>query len=180
MLPKAHLTSHSRMSGSRWVITPSWLFESWRSFLYSSVYSCHLSLIASAAAAKLLQSCPTLCDPRDSSPPGSTIPGILQARTLKWVAISFSNAWKWKMKAKSLSHVRLFTTPWATAYRLLHPWDSPGKSTGVGCWDINLNPNLIKVTLVILNSILAGNIPYNIFYWHFHIIVSKFIFREKG
>ena len=58
-----------------------------------------------AAAAKSLQSCPTLCDPRDGSPPGSPIPGILQARTLEWVAISFSNAWKWKVKVKSLSRV---------------------------------------------------------------------------
>ena len=65
------------------------------------------SLAAAAAAAKSLQSCPTLCDPRDGSPPGSPVPGILQARTLEWVAISFSNAWKWKVKVKSLSHVRL-------------------------------------------------------------------------
>ena len=63
-------------------------------------------LTAAAAAAKLLQSCPTLCDPIDS-PPGSPVPGILQARTLEWVAISFSNAWKWKVKVKSLSRVRL-------------------------------------------------------------------------
>ena len=62
---------------------------------------------AAAAAAKLLQSCPTLCDPTDGSPPGSAIPGILQARTLEWVAISFSNVWKWKVKVKSLSRVRL-------------------------------------------------------------------------
>ena len=62
---------------------------------------------AAAAAAKSLQSCPTLCDPIDGSPPGFPIPGILQARTLKWVAISFSNAWKWKVKVKSLSHVQL-------------------------------------------------------------------------
>ena len=62
---------------------------------------------AAAAAAKSLQSCPTLCDPIDGSPPGSPIPGILQARTLEWVAISFSNAWKWKVKVKSLSCVRL-------------------------------------------------------------------------
>ena len=67
-----------------------------------------VSLILNAAAAKLLQSCPTLCDPTDSSPPGSPIPGILQARTLEWVAISFSTARKWKVKVKSLSHVRLF------------------------------------------------------------------------
>ena len=60
-----------------------------------------------AAAAKSLQSCPTLCNPIDGSPPGSTIPGILQARILEWVAISFSNAWKWKVKVKSLSRVRL-------------------------------------------------------------------------
>ena len=62
------------------------------------------------AAAKSLQSCPTLCDPRDGSPPGSPVPGILQARTLEWIAISFSNAWKWKVKVKSLSHVRLLAT----------------------------------------------------------------------
>ena len=62
---------------------------------------------AAAAAAKSLQSCPTLCDPTDSNPPGSPVPGILQARTLEWVAISFSNAWKWKVKVKSLSRVRL-------------------------------------------------------------------------
>ena len=65
---------------------------------------------AAAAAAKSLQSCPTLCDPINSSPPGSPIPGILQARILEWVAISFSNAWKWKVKVKSLSCVRLLAT----------------------------------------------------------------------
>ena len=70
-----------------------------------------------AAAAKSLQSCPTLCDPIDGSPPGSPFPGILQARTLEWVAISFSNAWKWKVKVKSLSSVWLLATPWTTAYQ---------------------------------------------------------------
>ena len=70
-----------------------------------------------AAAAKSLQSCPTVCDPVDGSPPGSPVPGILQARTLEWVAISFSNAWKWKVKVKSLSHVRLLATPWTVAYQ---------------------------------------------------------------
>ena len=70
-----------------------------------------------AAAAKSLQSCPTLCDPLDGSPPGSTIPGILQARTLEWAAISVSNAWKWKVKVKSLSHVWLFMIPWTAAYQ---------------------------------------------------------------
>ena len=62
----------------------------------------------SAAAAKSLQSCPTLCDP---------IPGMLQARTLEWVAVSFSNAGKWKEKVESLSHVRLFETPWTAAHQ---------------------------------------------------------------
>ena len=76
-----------------------------------------MSLAAAAAAAKSLQSCPTLCDPRDSSPPGSPIPGILQARTLEWVAISFSSAWKWKVKVKSLSRVWLPVTPWNAAYQ---------------------------------------------------------------
>ena len=69
------------------------------------------------AAAKLLQLCLTLCDPIDGSPPGSAVPGILQSRTLKWVAISFSNAWKWKVKGKSLSRVGLFATPWIAAYQ---------------------------------------------------------------
>ena len=70
-----------------------------------------------AAAAKSLQSCLTLCDPIDGSPPGSPVPGILQARTLEWVAISFSNAWKWKVKVKSLSRARLLATPWTAAHQ---------------------------------------------------------------
>ena len=72
--------------------------------IYDSIY---YLLAAVATTAKSLQSCPTLCDPIDRSPPGSPVPGILQARTLKWVAISSSNAWKWKVKVKSLSRVRL-------------------------------------------------------------------------
>ena len=70
-----------------------------------------------SAAAKSLQLCPTLCNPIDGSPPGSLIPGILQARTLEWVVISFSNAWKWKVKVKSLSCVWLLATPWTAAYQ---------------------------------------------------------------
>ena len=80
---------------------------------------------AAAAAAKLLQSCLTLCDPRNGSPPGSPVPGILQARTLEWVAISFSNAWKWKVKVKLLSRVRLLATQWTAAHR--------APPSGVGC-----------------------------------------------
>ena len=72
---------------------------------------------AAAAAAKSHRSCPTLYDPIDGSLPGSTVPRILQARTLEWVAISFSNAWKWKVKVKLLSPVRLLATPWTAAYK---------------------------------------------------------------
>ena len=72
---------------------------------------------AAAAAAASLQSCQTLCDPIDGSPPGSAVPGTLQARTLEWVAISFSNAWKWKVKVKSLSRVWLLATPWTAAHQ---------------------------------------------------------------
>ena len=72
---------------------------------------------AAAATAKSLESCLILCDPIDGSPPGSPIPGILQARTLEWVAISFSNVWKWKVKVKSLSFVRLLATPWTAVYQ---------------------------------------------------------------
>ena len=73
--------------------------------------------LPAAAAAKSLQSCLTLCDPTDGSPRGSPIPGILQARTLEWVAIAFSNAGKWKVKVKSLSLVRLLATPWTAAHQ---------------------------------------------------------------
>ena len=83
-------------------------------------YYIAIIIAAAAAAAKSLQLCPTLCDAKDGSPPGSTVPGILQARTLEWVAVSFSNAWKWKVKVKS--H-RLYST-------LRHPMDCslPGSS----------------------------------------------------
>ena len=76
-----------------------------------------MAAAAAAAAAKLLQSCPTLCDAIGGSPPGSPVLGILQARILEWVAISFPNAWKWKGKVKSLSPVWLFATPWTAAYQ---------------------------------------------------------------
>ena len=96
------------------------------------------------ADAKSLQSCPTLCDLIDGNPPGSVIPGILQARTLEWVAISFSNAWKWKVKVKSLSRVRLPGTPWTAAHQAPPPmgfsrqehWSgvpSPSPHNGLQC-----------------------------------------------
>ena len=86
-------------------------------FPQSDKYLNTLRTTAAAAAAKSLQSCPTLCDPGDGSPPGSPIPGILQARPLQWVAISFSNAGKWKVKVKSFSRVQLLATPWTAAYQ---------------------------------------------------------------
>ena len=90
-------------------------------FMHGLVYKVtlpdHPSMVTPAAAAKLLQSCLTLCDPIDGSPPGSPVSGILQARTLEWVAISFSNAGKWKVKVKSLSRVRLLATPWTAAHQ---------------------------------------------------------------
>ena len=92
------------------------LDDSSKEFTQCLVHTTYSMKIA-AAAAKSLQSCPTLCDPIDGSPPVSPVPGILQARTLKWVAISFSNAWKWKAKGKSLSRVRLLAAPWTAAYQ---------------------------------------------------------------
>ena len=78
---------------------------------------CPYMAAAAAAAAKSLQSCLILCNPIDSSPPGFPAPGILQARTLEWIAISFSNAWKWKVKVKSLSRVWLLVVLWTAAYQ---------------------------------------------------------------
>ena len=108
------------------------------------------TLAAAAAAAKSLQSCPTLCHPRDGSPPGCPVPGILQARTLEWVAISFSNAWseKWKRSRSVVSNPQQPHGLQPT--RLLHPWDFPGKSTGVGChcllWILRLQPYKLNET----------------------------------
>ena len=115
-----------------------------------------------AAAAKSLQSCLALCDPVDGSPPGSPVPGILQARTLEWVAISFSNVWKWKVKGKLVSHVWLFATPGLQPTRLLHPWDFPGKSSGVGFH-------------CLLHIYVYVHINWKIYYEHNHIILI-FIF----
>ena len=85
--------------------------------------------MSTTTTSKLLQSCPTLCDPTDGSPPGSPVPGILQARTLERVAISFSNAWKWSRSVVSDPQRPHGLQP----TRFHHPWDFPGKSTGVGC-----------------------------------------------
>ena len=89
-----------------------WMFYHWATQEANDGGMC-----CKSAAAKSIQSCLTLCDPIDGSPLGSTVPGILQARILEWAAISFSSAWKWTVKVKSLSRVRLFETPWTAAYQ---------------------------------------------------------------
>ena len=108
----------------RWCLLQQAIFEEQFSGLltlssvqFSSVQLLSRVQLFAAAAAKSLQSCPTLCDPIDGSPPSSPVLGILQARTLEWVAISFSNALKWKVKVKSLSPVRLLSNPWTAAYQ---------------------------------------------------------------
>ena len=104
----------------------STIFRSSRFHIHGPSFVTHESIctlstvfvpLVSASAAKSLQSCPTLCDPIDGSPPGSPVPGILQARTLEWVAISFSSAYKWKVKVNLLSRVRLLATPWTAAHQ---------------------------------------------------------------
>ena len=115
---------------SDWWLTVSWITHNfWISlniiyveiiktiFININSWNLYVNICYAAAAAKSLQSCPTLRDPIDGSPPGPAVPGILQARTLAWVAISSFNAWKWKVKMKSLSHVRLLATPWTAAYQ---------------------------------------------------------------
>ena len=97
-----------------YVIIPRSLYYSYFSFTDEESEA---QAAAAAAAAKSFQSCPTLCDPIEGSPPGSPALGILQARTLEWVAISFSDALKWKVKVKFLSRVQPSATPWTAAYQ---------------------------------------------------------------
>ena len=101
-------------------LNPAWTSgSSWFTYCWSVAWRIlSITLPAcDAAAAKSLHLCPTLCDPRNGSLPGSSVPGILQARTLEWVAIFFFNAWKWKVKVKLLSRVWLFVTPWTAAHQ---------------------------------------------------------------
>ena len=114
------------------------------------------SIIHRDAAAKSLQSCPTLCDPIDGSPPGSTVPGILQARTLERVAISFSNAWKWEVKVKSLSRVRPSATPWTAAFQAP---PSMGFSRQE-YWSGVPSPSLIHRDISVLFFLLFSHIVY--------------------
>ena len=96
----------------------------------------------SAAAAKSHQSCLTLCDPIDGSPPGSPVPGILQARTLEWGAIAFSNVWKWKWSRLVVSSSQ---RPHGLQPTILCPWDFLGKSTGVGCHGLLWIASLLSI-----------------------------------
>ena len=98
---------------------PTRLHRPWDSPGKNTGVGCHflLQCMKVKSEREVAQSCPTLSDPMDCSLPGSTVPGILQARTLEWVAISFSNAWKWKVKGKLLSRVRPSVTPWTAAYQ---------------------------------------------------------------
>ena len=124
--PHASLRSFSRSLLGRGILFVSvvgtWDFAMiYPPFRRQSALMIHLSIFCISSAAKLLHLCPTLCNPIDGSPSGSPVPGILQARALKWVAISFSNAWKWKVKVKSLSRVQLPVTPWTAAYQVPPP-----------------------------------------------------------
>ena len=136
-----------------------------------------------AAAAKSLQLCPTLCDPIDSSLPSFPVPGILQARTLEWIAISFSNAWKWKVKGKSLSCVQLLVTPCTAAYQAPPSMDFPDKSTGVGCHCLlHLEGIVSNKTITTKNSP-----PCSKFYFLFttciefllYLLIHRFIMKRK-
>ena len=130
-----------------------------------SVWQNHsFAFLPFAAAAKLLQLCPTLCDRIDGSPPGSPVPGILQARTLEWVAMSFSNAWKVKVKVKSCP-----TSPHGLQpTRLLRPWDSPGKSTGVGAIAFSLY--LLKYYQIFINRLKPSVLAPLDYIWSGHIL----------
>ena len=112
-------------------------------------YALFTSKHAAAAAAKSLQSCLTLCDPIDGSPPGSPVPGILQSSSLEWVAIAFSSGWKWKLKVKSLSRVQLLATPWTAAHQAPPSMGSSRQE----CWSGVPLPSLTSNQEYILNQL---------------------------
>ena len=137
-----------------------------------------------------LQSCPTLYDPTDGSPPGSSVLGILQARTLEWVVISFSNAWKWKVNMKTLSRIRPSATPWTAAF--LYPWDFPSKITRVGCHCL-LQYNPLGGTinkgpcLCLMRTLLLFGLPWPFFFvsacshfsdWTYSL--TKLFYKQKA
>ena len=138
------------------------------------------SLSHAAAAATSLQLCPTLCNPIDGSPPGSAVPGILQARTLEWVAISFSSAWKWKVKVKSLSRAWLFATPWTAAYQAP---PSTGFSrqeywSGVPLPSLKLNHEVFPKYLKIYPyhpTVLCPSSMLYFYFWYYHLFICIYL-----
>ena len=142
---------------------------------------CLNKIVAAAAAAKSLQSCLTLCNPIDGSQPGSPIPGIPQARTLEWVAISFSNAWKWKVKVKSLSRVWLFVTPWTATYQAPPPRGFSRQEywSGVPLFLLSFIMLFICYLVLVLmitkySNILLNPLSLFIYFWlHWVFIVSS-------
>ena len=118
----------------------------WIKFTHSCSFG--LLIASAAAAAKSLQSCPTLCDPMDGIPPGSPVPGILQARTLEWVAISFSNAWKWKVKVKSLAVINVSLG----SRRVRHDW-----ATSLSLFTFHFHA--LEKEIATHSSVLAWRIP---------------------
>ena len=135
--------------------------------------------VAAAAAAKSLQPCPTLCDSIDGSPPGSPVPWILQARILEWVAILFSNAWKWKLKGKSLSHVRLLVTPWTTAYQapLSMGFSRQEYWSGVPLpWEVAVRLFWISLEGLVFLYLLVQNLPNSVCMQLILVLYNFFVF----
>ena len=138
------------------------IFLNYTPLTFFSVY--YLTDHLAAAAAKSLQSCPALCDPIDGSPPGSPVPGTLQARILEWVAISFSNAWKWSRSVESDSVRPRGLQP----TRIPRPWDSPGKSTGVGCHCLLHRSHYLNSIKLFFKSFFSLSLCFIFprFYWY--------------
>ena len=130
------------------------------------------SVVGEAAAVKSLQSCPALCDPIDGSPPVSPVPGILQARILEWVAISFSKAWKWKVKVKSLSCVQLLATPWTAAHQASRSVGFPRQNYGSGVplpspvGEARIAENTLGHLTHVIHKITIFKVGYEIFEKH--------------
>ena len=149
--------------------------------------SCHVLLqcMKVKSESEVAQSCPMLSDPMDYSPLGSSIHGTFQVRVLEWVAISFSNAWKWKVKVKPLSHVRLWQPHGLQPTRLLHPWDFPGKSTGVVChWHWILLYSVIEPSHLLFSLffvwIYVSIKPPSVSQSHQEAFISLLSFSNRG
>ena len=165
----------------------NWAAEEWCRGCPHKVEIMEKKYLLSAAAAKSLQSCPTLCDPIDCSPPGFSVHRILQARTLEWVAISFSNAWKWKVKVKLLSHVRLLATPWTadsskcnsnikTWVQVFMPnsaswWLQAGER---GIWPMKYIQGALTVSSVIFVTLTGGSISVHLNILFFKVFIYLF------